>query len=254
MSVERAIKKAMAGFFVRQFHAVVKRNLIDMDSFDWVASQGQADEIYRLTHGQIGLQFTVSGIKAARQIGVQLTDFVERPRVIQAAREHTYKFALSCGSATRDRLQVQMATGLQEGESIEQLKRRVQSVFGIIDPERAENYRAEMIARTESARAITSGTAEAWRETGVVSGKEWDASGDACPFCMDMHGRTARLGDSFFKQGQSMRSKWDGKTIEMDFDYMDVDGPPLHPNCRCALLPVLIEMAGKETGTTEEED
>jgi hypothetical protein len=251
--VERNILKAMAGFFARQYREATKRNLIDMNSFDWVASQEQADEIYRLTHGQIGLQFSVSGKQAAKKIGVNLGDFVDRPKVILAARQHTYDFAHSCGRSTQRGLANAIATGLEQGEGIGQLQKRVQAVFGIVDPERAENWRAEMIARTESARAISAGSATAWKETGVVSGKEWDASADACPFCEEMHRRVVPLNQPFFTQGQSMTVSWKGKPLTMDFDYLDIDGPPLHPNCRCALLPVVMDVTRKSEESEDEE-
>jgi hypothetical protein len=32
----------------------------------------------------------------------------------------------------------------------------------------------------------------------------------------------------------------DGNRREMLMDYEDIDGPPLHPNCRCSMQPVLV--------------
>ena len=43
-----------------------------------------------------------------------------------------------------------------------------------------------------------------------------------------------------------------GNTREMLLDYEDIQGPPLHPNCRCSMQPLLSEEA--ETRIQEIED
>jgi len=73
--------------------------------------------------------------------------------------------------------------------------------------------RANMIARTETAGAVSEGTLEGYRQAGVQMVK-WDAAPDACEICMPMHGR--------------------------DFTRLEASGMlPMHPNCRCSWLPVI---------------
>ena len=57
---------------------------------------------------------------------------------------------------------------MTEGETIPELTRRVQSVFS-----RLSRERAEMIARTEAARAVHAASLLSAKESGVVSGKKW---------------------------------------------------------------------------------
>lgn len=78
--------------------------------------------------------------------------------------------------------------------------------------------RAEMIARTESAFADVQGNIEGWRASGVVEQKQFLAAPDCCDECQDIDGEIVGLDDAFS----------DGS-----------DGPPLHPRCRCNVLPVL---------------
>lgn len=81
--------------------------------------------------------------------------------------------------------------------------------------------RADMIARTESAKADVAGNIEGWRVSGVVDKKEWIAAPDCCDDCQELDGQIVDLDDSFEGDGG--------------------DGPPLHPRCRCNVLPVLSE-------------
>lgn len=88
-----------------------------------------------------------------------------------------------------------------------------------------DDYRAEMIARTETISAVTEGQQEAWSQAtdaGVLTGNElqlWVVTDDdaLCPICEPMDGETAPLGEPFNVDGE------------------DIDGPPAHPNCRCYL-------------------
>ena len=48
-------------------------------------------------------------------------------------------------------------------------------------------------------------------------------------------GKPAKLGAPFYPRGSRIEA---GGAV-MELDYSDVDGPPLHPNCRCDMEPVL---------------
>jgi len=115
------------------------------------------------------------------------------------------------------------------------LAKKIEAAFdGYMDSKRAMT-----IARTEMTHMVSVGDDAAWAASGVVSGKEWDANGDACPFCLAMDGRIIDLGESFHKRGSSMVVAFEDKPISLSFGYRDVGGPPLHPNCRCSKLPVV---------------
>jgi len=91
-----------------------------------------------------------------------------------------------------------------------------------------------MIARTETIRASNFGAEEAYRQSGVVKGKEWLTSFDkrTCPDCEDMDGKKAGLGKSFDTTG-----------LDVDLDYTEGAMPhsPLHVSCRCTIVAILIE-------------
>ncbi len=98
--------------------------------------------------------------------------------------------------------------------------------------------RARTVARTETSRAMNRGTVEAWKQSAVVRGKRWLANPQACPFCQSIsdRGEVKSIDQDFLQVGDSVTSS-DGKQFVVDYDA--VQGPPLHPNCRCTLIPVL---------------
>jgi hypothetical protein len=100
----------------------------------------------------------------------------------------------------------------------------------------AENYafsdtRAEVIARTEIAKADMDASMKAYRESGVVKGKKWLLAEEPCQICED--------------------NANDG-TIDLDDNFSSGDdAAPAHPNCECDVAPVV--ETENDTTTDEEE-
>ena len=112
---------------------------------------------------------------------------------------------------------------VQQGDTLKQLRKRVQKVF-----DHAEKWRAEKIAASEASRAMHSAELESAKESGVVAGFEWLASSDACPLCQKVATEAShvRLGQAFAQVGHNPH-------------YSTVRHPPLHPSCQCSVLEVL---------------
>lgn len=157
----------------------------------------------------------------------------------QAAQEfvatNSIKLAGEVTDTTIKAIREQLAYGIREGESMPELSRRVRSVFG-----EASRERSLMIARSETIKASNFGAVESYRQSGVVSGKQWYcASGErTCDWCLSLHEKIIELDDNFFDQGDRMVVN----ERTMKLDYSDVGYPPLHPNCRCTVLPILKEI------------
>jgi SPP1 gp7 family putative phage head morphogenesis protein len=119
------------------------------------------------------------------------------------------------------------------GEGIPDLRKRVNELF-----DGMEKYRAERIARSEVIRASNFAAQEAYRQSGVVNEVEWLATDDdrLCEFCAPLSGEHIALGDTFFDKGDSYRGSDGGM---LDLNYEDIEHPPLHVNCRCALIPII---------------
>lgn len=117
--------------------------------------------------------------------------------------------------ATRELLRADVATALEEGWSNDQLADAIAGSYAFSDA------RAETIARTETATADVAGNLNAWKASGQVTAKQWIIGDEACELCDPLDGVTVALDENFPGDGG--------------------DGPPLHPNCRCDVVPVLAE-------------
>ena len=145
--------------------------------------------------------------------------------------------------------------GVANGETIPEIAERVKTwAVKDGDAERATTRRALTIARTEAQRASRRAEVEAWKASGVVSGKTWLLAPDPCEFCeaaSDAFSKNAvGLEDSFYGEGSEIIGKDGGVMVA---DYESIDGPPLHPNCRCALQPRLDDEFEAEMQQAERE-
>lgn len=58
-----------------------------------------------------------------------------------------------------------------------------------------------------------------------------------CSWCLAMDGKVIGVGQSFWHIGDTMEVEVEDSVRHLSFTYEDVIAPPLHPNCRCTLLP-----------------
>lgn len=126
--------------------------------------------------------------------------------------------------------------GLKNGEGLRELSERVAQVY-----EFSEQYRAAMLAHTESFYIANMGSLEAYRQSGVVQTIRWYTSEDerVCEFCEPLNGEIIDIDESFYEEGQTVRGR-DGGRLKLD--YRGIDVPPLHPNCNCFVRAEEIEV------------
>lgn len=112
---------------------------------------------------------------------------------------------------TREWLRSLTEQALEEGWSAQEMAGQIAESYAFSE------QRAEVIARTEIAKADIAGSVEGWKASGLVSQKEWLTADECCDECQEMNGELAPVDGSFS----------DGKDV------------PLHPQCRCNVLPVI---------------
>lgn len=146
----------------------------------------------------------------------------------------TLKMAQNFNDRTLEKLNASLADGVAHGESLSKLTARVNSIY-----EQANGYEATRIARTETLKASNSATLWGYSQTGYVTQKQWAVNPDACAECADFEGMTVPLDDAFLGMGDSHTytdENGDEQTTVNTYDTVEV--PPLHPNCRCTIIPV----------------
>jgi hypothetical protein len=126
---------------------------------------------------QIQTAAELGAVSTLQQLEVSTALFsLESPEVAAAMQARAQAFAVQVNETTWDALKTSLMEGIADGESIEQLMPRVESVMG--DRIRSS---AETIARTETIGALTEGSLMGAKEaeaTGLEVKKQWLASFD----------------------------------------------------------------------------
>ena len=145
----------------------------------------------------------------ARKRGAELVgrkwvggELVDNPNAVWAITE-----------GTREQLRTLVFSAINEGWSSQRLADEVQASAAFSDS------RAEMIGRTEIARAHSAGNMAAYRASGVVEKKQWILGEEACEICQ-ANAEEGEIGlDKTFSSGD--------------------DSTPAHPRCECAVVPIV---------------
>lgn len=184
--------------------------------------------------------------RAATANDVSLSFDVRNPKVQEWIQHYSGLMANRVNETVREKIRESLSEGLAAGETTREVTSRIAQALGAelneagkLIASDAMKYRAEMIARTELARAEMAGRDWQLKDAGATR-VIWRANPDACEFCAEIDGREIAVGESFFKQGDSLELSQLPEDVEagrqpqvMHFDYSDVDYPPAHPHCLC---------------------
>jgi len=155
---------------------------------------------------------------------------------IQRSLEERSQSIKSTATTVEKEIRGDIADSIAAGESKSQTIKRVRGNFNA-------RFKADRVVRTETIWAHNEGTLEAWKQSGVVRGKKWDTVPDdrRCPYCASMHGKTIGIDSTYFEKGTDLTvdSPDSGNPITLKFSYESVKHPPLHPSCRCQLIPII---------------
>lgn len=196
-----------------------------------------------------GVSFGTDTIsQMAAQSGVPSSLFTPKKETLARYIEtQSTRLAASSSKAVNEtttvRIKDLLGRSMEGAYTIDEVADAVQEWAGVNkDEERGQRRRAMTIARTEAMRAYASAEAEAWKDTGIVEGKEWLLAPSSCEFCEaaaeELKGKVIPLDEPFFEYGTVLVGAETGKSMVLDYE--DVMTPPLHPNCRCSMQPVLI--------------
>lgn len=95
------------------------------------------------------------------------------PEILDLLDKRAAFFAKSVNNTTLESLADTLNEGINEGEGIPELKKRIKAIY-----DEFENYRAEMIARTETNAVVNEAHLEAYAQSQLIEGKEWIATLD----------------------------------------------------------------------------
>lgn len=174
------------------------------------------------------------GALALIYAGEEEKEFKLTQSLLKIIQDNTAKMAKNFNDETLDKLNRTLAEGVTNGESLSKLKKRVEAVYS-----KARGYRSLRIARTETLKASNDATNDAYEQTGYVKEKKWYANPGHCKQCEAFDGKSITLKSSFLALGETYTyTDEEGNEKSVENSYDSVDNPPLHPSCRCTIIPV----------------
>ena len=159
------------------------------------------------------LEIIKGGVEAAiNELGIEVAWNIDNPRVNDWIKEELGNKIKGINDTTLEKLKGTLQDGIDLGEGVDDLAKRVRETF-----EDARGYRAENIARTETISAFTEGNRQLYQEAGVKQLQFWAAQDErTCEECFLEHGKK--------------------------YDIQEAQGViPKHVNCRCTWVAVLEE-------------
>lgn len=193
---------------------------------------------YRIIYNEFGQLMLPFIIEAMAELEIEFWELgisfdVLDPNVQNSIIRRINRFSDAVINETRDQLHAVISESIQAGDGIPQLEKKIRALYKDMS-----KYRAVRIARTEVIWAQNEGAEQSYIQSGVVKEKEWWTARDdrRCEWCSEMHGKRITIGENYFELGQEMTLA-NGK--KMKFDYENISHPPLHPHCRCVLIPIV---------------
>jgi len=243
---QEAIQKWFA-FTVKQIQTDLRAKFqkdITSELTDWEYLQKQGEGILK----PVTLKIMKDGGDAAYKVlAIEGAFDMVNVRAIKVVEKFTTKLVREVNGETKKGIRTYISTGIKEGRSMDKIARELRPLVGLTKKQTQSvmNYRKllsdkkkfpeldaadinrkvqrysdkthrrrmQVIARTETARAQNTGYAQSMKDLGVKK-LEFSAYPDCCDICSGLDGKEYETGEA-------------GAII------------PVHPNCRCAMLPVV---------------
>lgn len=161
------------------------------------------------------------------------SEFIATDEVLRALERYALLASRSYVGTLRQGIKAILINGVKRGDSPEVIGRKIRAKYTAFNRKQALT-----IARTETIRAANYTNEQAFIQSNVVSGKEWFTSLDerVCPYCIPLNNKVFDLKEVIFEKDSTFTGDSD---TPITFSYDSVIAPPLHPNCRCTLVPVI---------------
>lgn len=216
---ERKLEKDMQKFFDDE-QTIINNALVKADKavsgndidaiFESKAWKGQIKAGITLITPRI-MDYILQGAKNAQTSIGDVPFDTSTPAITAFIEKRASLFSGSINDTTKAKLITSLKDGSEKGESITDLKARVESIY-----DDARGYRAQMIARTEISASANFGAVEQYKQAGITK-HEWQVVDPEDDDCLVNAGVTVTIGDAF-PSGN--------------------DNSPIHPNCQCTTIPV----------------
>ena len=173
------------------------------------ASKGETEKFAKYVLPRITEAVMIAGNDALAVLDIGVAFDVLNPRVIDWLKEHAAEAIKSIGETTKEALKKTLLEGVENGESIAKLMKRVQAEYKDLE---LEAWRAKRISMTEIKNATNQGNFQGILQSGLTGKKGILLGPKPCSICIGYEGR-----------GEiDLNDTWDG-----------FDCPLFHVGCQC---------------------
>jgi HK97 family phage portal protein len=212
---EKKWKKALKPFFDEQEKEVLKNieNRKAAIRKEDIYEVEQWNKKLKKLSKPLLLEIVQEGVESAiNELGIEVDWNIDNPRVDKWIQEELGSKIQGINDTTLENLKGTLQDGIDLGEGVDDLAKRVRETY-----EDAKGYRAEVIARTETISAFTEGNRQLYQEAGVKQLQFYTATDErVCEECYSKHGNKYGIDEA-------------GGMI------------PVHPQCRCTWIAVMEE-------------
>ncbi|TAL08175.1 MAG: phage portal protein [Nitrospirae bacterium] len=192
------------------FESFKAKDVFD-DNEDEFMSQAQLDFTPLLENLSV-----IAGQDAYKLVGVEDPYLTSRALKTLIA-DNVAKFTGSMLDTDRQHIINVITNGIESGQSVVDIRTTLSEDLDYT------KMQATRITRTEVLRTSVQSAKDAWEQSGVVEGVQWVTAG-ATDECADYEGQIETLDANFYS---------------IDSEFQD-GNPPIHPNCRCVLIPIVV--------------
>jgi len=197
---------------------ILKKDLVtSVDNYKWKEEINIFIDVALPLHTETIID---AGKEAAKRIG---SAFDVNAEVRAYIAKKNLKFATAVNNTTKENLKKTLSKGIEEGESLEDLKKRVEHTFEV-----RQGAGARAVASTETLASVNGGWIEAYKQSEVVEKKEWFHAGHSDndrPEHITMSGEVVGIKEKF--------------SNNMDFPGDPDASPNETVNCKCVVLEVV---------------
>jgi len=155
---------------------------------------------------------------------------------LKVLQDYNFELITTLHEDIIEHIRTQIFLGIAEGEGMPEVAKRIRNATGesLTGKTLTARQRAMMIARTETARAMTQGRLQSYANYGVTKIKILTAEdANVCPICLEA---------AYIFNGEMSMDNVAGEKI---WDITDADKlVPFHPNCRCSVMAYIEHVLG----------
>jgi SPP1 gp7 family putative phage head morphogenesis protein len=162
---------------------------------------------------------------------------VTNPRVLEFINSYKFKFLAKVQETTSEEFTKLLLQAQAEGWSVTKFRDELRSKFNTWGKQRSE-----LIARSEIIRSSNHGAKLSYVANGITEMRWFDTDDSrVCPFCNALDGTIISMTETFANVGDVIEGidPKTGSLRTMTVTYEAVEVPPVHPGCRCTVLPVI---------------